>query len=201
MRRRELMLVLPGIVASPRVLQAQPKPMPVIGYLSSATPSPGMLAAFHNGLAETGYSEGKNVRIEYRSADGRYERLSDLAAELVRLRVDLIVTTGGRISGRVAKAATSTIPIVVLGGGDFIAAGLAASLSHPGGNVTGVAQLLVEAEAKRLQLLHELVPAAGTIAYLEIPHRCRTRRRNLKRRNPLRVTHRRDVGDSRGQHR
>ena len=114
-------------------------------------------------------SEGKNVRIEYRWAEGRYERLSDLAADLVRRRVDVIVATGGGVSGRVAKATTSTIPIVMLGGGDFVAAGLAGSLSHPGGNVTGLAQLLVESEAKRLQLLHELGPAAGTIAYLENP--------------------------------
>ena len=181
MRRRELMLVLPAIVASPRALRAQPKPMPVIGYLSSARPNTGTLAAFHDGLAETGYSEGKNVRIEYRWAEGRYERLSDLAADLVRRRVDVIVATGGGVSGRVAKATTSTIPIVMLGGGDFVAAGLAGSLSHPGGNVTGLAQLLVESEAKRLQLLHELVPAAGTIAYLENPTLPNSERRDPKR--------------------
>jgi putative tryptophan/tyrosine transport system substrate-binding protein len=169
MKRRDLILLMGGVMTSARALHAQPKPTPVIGYLNSARPNPRTLAAFHNGLAETGYSEGKNVRIEYRWAEGRYERLSGLAAELVGRRVDVIVATGGGISGRVAKAATNTIPIVMLGGGDFVTTGLAASLGRPGGNVTGVAQLLVESDTKRLQLMHELVPAAGTIAYLENP--------------------------------
>ena len=167
-RRRELSVVL-GLMLYARGLSAQQKAIPVIGYLSSAVPNSATLKAFHQGLAEGGYYEGQNVSIEYRWAEGRYERLSDLAADLVRRRVDVIVATGGGVSGRVAKAATNTIPIVMLGGGDFIAAGLASSLSHPGGNVTGLAQLLVEAEAKRLQLLHELVPDAKTIAYLENP--------------------------------
>ena len=186
MRRRELMLVLPAIVASPRALRAQPKPMPVIGYLSSARPNPGTLAAFHDGLAETGYSEGKNVRIEYRWAEGRYERLSDLAADLVRRRVDVIVATGGGVSGRVAKATTSTIPIVMLGGGDFVAAGLAGSLSHPGGNVTGLAQLLVELRQSACScctswcLLPERSPISRT-------RRCRTRTSRPEALNPLRV--------------
>ena len=169
MRRRDLALVLSGAMIAGRSVRAQQKALPVIGYLNSARSSPALLEAFHNGLAEPGYSEGKNVLIEYRWAEGRYDRLPALAAELVSRPVDVIVATGGGISGRVAKAATNTIPIVMLGGGDFIATGLAASLSHPGGNVTGVAQLLIESEAKRLQLLHELVPDARAIAYLENP--------------------------------
>ena len=169
MRRRELMLLLGGAMTVARTLRAQQKAMPVIGYLNAAKPTPGMLDEFRNGLAEQGYHEGQNVLIEYRWAEGQYDRLPAMAAELVRRPVDVIVGTGGAISGRVAKAATNTIPIVALMGSDPVAIGLADSLSRPGGNVTGVAQLVTDADAKRLELLHELVPAAKTIAYLQNP--------------------------------
>jgi putative ABC transport system substrate-binding protein len=169
MRRRGLILLLGGMMIAASALRAQEKPMPVIGYLNAAKSTPGMLDEFRNGLAENGYHEGQNVLIEYRWAEGQYDRLPAFAAELVRRPVDVIVAAGGAISGRVAKAATNTIPIVALMGGDPVSAGLADSLSHPGGNMTGVAQLVTEADAKRLQLLHELVPAAKTLAYLENP--------------------------------
>jgi putative ABC transport system substrate-binding protein len=169
MRRRELMLLLGGTMITARALRAQQNAMPVIGYLNAARSTPGMLDEFRNGLAEHGYQEGQNVLIEYRWAEGQYDRLPAMAAELVRRPVYVIVGTGGAVSGRVAKAATNTIPIVALMGSDPVAMGLADSLSHPGGNVTGVAQLVTEADAKRLELLHELVPAANTVAYLENP--------------------------------
>ena len=169
MRRRELMLLAGGMMIQARTLRAQQKAMPVIGFLSAGSHTPGALDEFRKGLAENGYYEGHNVLIEYRWAEGRYDRLPALAAELVRHPVDVIVTGGGAISGRVAKAATKTVPIVALIGGDPVAAGLSDSFSHPGGNVTGVAQLVTETDAKRLQLLHELVPDAKTIAYLENP--------------------------------
>jgi putative ABC transport system substrate-binding protein len=128
-----------------------------------------MLDEFRNGLAEQGYHEGQNVLIEYRWAEGQYDRLPAFAAELVRRPVEVIVATGGASPGRVAKAATNTIPIVALIAGDPVAARLVDSFSRPGGNVTGVAQLVTDADAKRLELLHELVPAAKTIAYLQNP--------------------------------
>jgi putative ABC transport system substrate-binding protein len=168
MRRRELMLLLGGAMTAAHALRAQQKAMPVIGYLNAAKPTPGMLDEFRNGLAEQGYHEGQNVLIEYRWAEGQYDRLPALA-ELVRRPVAVIVATGGAAPGRVAKAATNTIPIVALIAGDPVAARLVDSFSRPGGNVTGVAQLVTDADAKRLELLHELVPAAKTIAYLQNP--------------------------------
>jgi putative ABC transport system substrate-binding protein len=173
MRRRAFLVVLGGAaVAWPLAARAQQKAMPVIGVLNSAKATPDssvVLDKFREGLAEAGYYEGRNLAIEYRWAEGQYDQLPALAAELVRRRVDLIVATGGTVSGRAAKSATNTIPIVVLSGADPVAAGFANTLNRPGGNITGVAQLVVEAEAKRLQLLHELVPSANTIAYLENP--------------------------------
>jgi putative tryptophan/tyrosine transport system substrate-binding protein len=142
--------------------------MPVIGYLNPSEPT-AALDDFRSGLAEQGYSEGRNVVIHYRWGEGHYDRLPALAAELVRNQVDVITATGGTVSGRAAKAATDTIPIVVLSGGDPVAAGFTDSLGHPSGNVTGVAQLVTAGAAKRLQLLHELVPEASNIAYLENP--------------------------------
>ncbi len=132
-------------------------------------PYPPLINELRSGLVETGYYEGQNVSIEYTWAEGHYDRLPALAAELVRRRVDVIVAAGGTNAGMAAKAATGTIPIVVLIGGDPVELGFAASFSHPGGNVTGVAQLVVAAEQKRLELLHELVPTAKTIAYLMNP--------------------------------
>jgi putative tryptophan/tyrosine transport system substrate-binding protein len=169
MRRRELMLILAGTMAVSRPLKAQQKAMPVIGYLNASEPTPAFLDEFRNGLAESGYHEGQNVVIEYRWARGEYNRLPELAAELVRSRVDVIVATGGTVSGRAAAAATNKIPIVALSGADPVTAGFTDSLSHPSGNVTGVAQLVDASDAKRLQLLHELVPTADTIGYLQNP--------------------------------
>jgi putative tryptophan/tyrosine transport system substrate-binding protein len=138
MNRRELMLLLGGAMAAARALRAQQKAIPVIGYLSNASPgSPaGGVAAFHQGLRETGYVEGQNFAIEYRWAEGRYDRLPALAADLVGRKVNAIVTAGAA-GIAAAKGATSTIPIVFFGGGDLVAAGLVASLARPGGNLTG----------------------------------------------------------------
>jgi putative ABC transport system substrate-binding protein len=171
MRRREFIaaLLAGGAVSSPKAGHAQQHSLPVIGYLSTGQPT-SILQEFLSSLAESGFLEGRNVVIEYRWAEGRYDRLPDLAAELVRRRVDVIVAVGGSMSGRAAKAATDTIPIVVLSGADPVEAGFAQTLSYPGGNVTGIAQLVVESDVKRLQLLHELMPSAGTIAYLENPN-------------------------------
>jgi putative tryptophan/tyrosine transport system substrate-binding protein len=170
MRRREFIALLAGAATVwPLAVRAQRSTMPVIGYLTAGKPIPALMDEFRRGLVENGYYEGENVVIEYRWAEGQYDRLPALADELVHRRVDVIVTTGGTIAGRVAKVATNTIPIVVLSGADPVTAGLAGSFSHPGGNVTGIAQLVTETDAKRLELLHELVPAADRIAYLANP--------------------------------
>ncbi len=161
MRRREFIALLSGAASGwPLVGFAQQSTKPVIGFLNTTKPYPPLIDEFHRGLAENGYYEGRNVLTEYRWAQGHYDRLPALAAELVGRGVDVIVTAGGSNAGTAAKAATSPIPIVVLIGGDPVELGLAASFSRPGGNVTGVAQLVVAAEQKRLELLHELVPRA-----------------------------------------
>ena len=173
MRRREVMLFLGGAaIAWPLAARGQQKAMPVIGYLSSVSPGPSApaVAAFRQGLAETGYVEGQNVAIEYRWAEGNYDRLPALAADLVGRKVDLIATGGGPPSAFAAKTATSTIPIVFVLGDDPVATGLIASLARPGGNLTGVSFLLVELMPKRLELLSELVPLAGVIALLVNPN-------------------------------
>src|SRR4029077_7973403 len=141
MRRRELMLLLGGAMAAPRALCAQQRTMPVLGYLNGTSPggNAALLAAFRQGLGETGYVEGQEVEIQYRWAEGRYEQLPALAADLVGRRVDLIATSGGDASARAAKTASSTVPIVSVIGGDPVAEGLVASLARPAGNLTGVA--------------------------------------------------------------
>jgi putative ABC transport system substrate-binding protein len=170
MRRRELLLVLGGAMTAARRPRAQQKTIAVIGYLNSASPDPAApyLAAFRQGLSETGYVEGQNLAIEYRWAEGHYDRLPALAADLVDRKVDLIATSGGTPPARAAKNASSTIPIVFVGG-DPIADRLVASLARPGGNLTGIIFMTAEMVPKRLELLSELVPQAGVIALLVNP--------------------------------
>jgi putative tryptophan/tyrosine transport system substrate-binding protein len=169
MKRRELMLLLSGgALAWPLAAGAQQKAVPVIGYLSvgSADSMAPLLAAFRKGLGETGYVEGQNLAIEYRWAEGQYDRLPALAADLAGRKVDLLVPAGGPAPTLAAKSATSTIPIVFLSGGDPVADGLVTSLARPGGNVTGVSLMNLELVPKRLELLCELVPQAKVIALL-----------------------------------
>jgi putative ABC transport system substrate-binding protein len=168
--RRKFITLLGGATAWPLAARAQQAKTPVIGFLGSESPglTAGALGAFLLGLAEAGFVEGRNVALEYRWAEGRYDRLPGLAADLVRRQVTVIFATPG-VSGQAAKAATTSIPIVFSTGIDPINYGLVTSLSHPGGNLTGVSTLAVELGAKRLDLLHELVPTATTIGYLTNP--------------------------------
>jgi len=170
MRRRELLLMAIGIMAA-RAVRARQKAMPVIGILgggSSAAFAP-FVAAFQEGLRETGYIQGQDVAIEHRWAEGSYDRLPTMAAELVGLKVDVIMAMGGTPSALAAKGATSTIPIVFLVS-DPVASGLVKSLAHPGGNLTGVDMFTLELVAKRLELLSEIVLQAGVIALLVNPN-------------------------------
>ena len=171
MNRRELMLLLGGAITAARALRAQQKAMPVIGYLNSTWPDPHapFVAAFRQGLSETGYVEGQNVAIEYRWAEGRYDRLPALAADLVGRKVDVIVASGGSPSALAAKSETSTIPIVFVAA-DPVGAGLVATLARPGGNLTGFSILSSELTPKRLELLSELVPHAEVVALLVNPN-------------------------------
>jgi putative ABC transport system substrate-binding protein len=145
--------------------------MPVIGFLGSTSPGPAapLLAAFHQGLHEAGYVEGRNVAIEYRWAEGQYDRLPELAADLVGRKVDVIATSGGPVPARAAKNATAKIPIVFVTG-DAVGDGLVVSLARPGGNLTGFSVVAGELNPKRLDLLSELVPQAGVIALLVNPN-------------------------------
>jgi len=173
MNRRDLLLLVGAIAASSSLRAEQPAELPVIGFLGSASPSH-ILAAFHQGLGETGYVERQNLAFEYRWAEGRYERLPALAADLVVRKVDLIAADGIP-AALAAKTATSTIPIV-FSVGDPVDLGLVASLARPGGNLTGVSTMAPELSPKRLELLSELVPQVGVIALLVNPNNSNTER-------------------------
>jgi ABC-type uncharacterized transport system substrate-binding protein len=175
MDRRELLIaVASSIVAMPLAAWAQTSETPIIGYLGSLSPgtnNPQVLPGFRAGLAEMGYVEGKNVAIEYRWAEGHYDRVPALAADLVSRDIAVLVSGGGTVTALAAKAATSTIPIVFVDQSDPVESGLVTSLGRPGGNATGVSTFAVQLNAKRLELLHELVPKASVIVLLLNPER------------------------------
>ena len=156
MRRRDFIKLLSGAAAWSQVAHAQGVSAPVIGYLSSALrdPTTYVASAFRQGLNESGFVEGRDLAIEYRFAEGHYDRCAELAADLVRRRVSVIVATGSTAPAVAAKAATADIPIVFVSGGDPVAAGLVASLNRPGSNVTGITVIFSKLVPKRLELLH-----------------------------------------------
>ena len=172
MRRRDFVAGLGGAAAWPLAARAQQRPMPVIGLLGGGTASATQpqIAAIRRGLAEEGFVEGRNVEILFRWAENHYQEVPALAADLVRRRVAVIVAAGGNASVPLAATAlTKTIPIVFATGGDPVKLGLVASLNHPGANATGVSFLTVALTAKRLELLHELLPTVSTVAFLVNP--------------------------------
>ncbi|MFI5399416.1 MAG: ABC transporter substrate-binding protein [Candidatus Binatia bacterium] len=171
MRRRQFIAFLSGAAAWPLAARAQQPAMPVIGYMDVGVLEGrrAYAAALSRGLAELGFVEGRNVTIDYRSAEQQPDRLTAIAADFVSKRVSVIVATGGTASGKAAKAATATIPIVFQTGSDPVAVGLVASLNRPGGNVTGTTILTAELAGKRFDLMQELVPGAAAIGYLEGP--------------------------------
>jgi putative ABC transport system substrate-binding protein len=172
MRRREFITLGGGaVIAWPLTAHAQ-QPMPAVGFLNASSPGPlrQQITAFLGGLKESGYVEGQNVAVEYRWAEGQYDRLPAMVADLVRQQVTVIVSGGGAPAALAAKAATTTIPIVFSIGADPIRLGLVASLNRPGGNITGVYQFTSGLEAKRLGLLHDMVPKATSVAVLINPN-------------------------------
>jgi putative tryptophan/tyrosine transport system substrate-binding protein len=168
MLRREFVAGLGLAAVCPLLAHAQQQAMPVIGYLSGWSPgdAPDYLSYFRQGLAAAGYREGQNAAIEYRYAEGHFERLPDLVADLIARQVSIIAIPNTTASADAAKAATQAIPIVFSLGSDPVKVGLVPNLNHPGGNVTGFTALQTDVTAKRLQLLHELVPGVTRIAFL-----------------------------------
>jgi putative ABC transport system substrate-binding protein len=171
MRRREFISLIGGAAATcwPILVRAQQPGLPVIGYLNGGSPFATTLEAFRQGLTESGYVEGRNVALEFRWAEGEYDRLPGLASDLVSRNVNVIAAAGGDLAARAAKAATSTIPIVFTSGDDPVTTGLVGSLARPSGNLTGVSFFVVELHAKRFELISELVPQAKIIALLVNP--------------------------------
>jgi putative ABC transport system substrate-binding protein len=172
MQRRAFITGIAGAAAAwPLAVPAQQQAIPVVGFLSSRSPAEAAsdLAAFRQGLGQTGFFEGKNVSIEYRWAEGHYDRLPAMATEFVTRQVAVIAAVGGEPSGLAAKAATNTIPIVCTLGGDAVKAGLVTQLNRPGGNITGVTIIGAEMGPKRLELTHQLVPNASAVAVLINP--------------------------------
>ena len=171
MRRRDFIALVGGATAWPLAAHAQQPAMLVIGFLHSGSPGPFayQVAAFNQGLNETGYVEGQNVAIEYRWADGHYDRLPTLAADLVGRKVSVLAPAGGIPPALAAKAATTTIPIVFLMGSDPLKAGVVTSLNRPEGNVTGVSFLINSLGTKRVELLSQMAPRASTIGMLVNP--------------------------------
>ncbi len=171
MRRRDFIAILSSAMTWPFAASAQQPTIPVIGFLHTRSPDDTLnqVAAFRRGLAEQGYVEGQSVTIEYRFARGRYDQLPDLSADLVHRQVAVLVAVGGDPAALAAKRATSTIPIVFAVGSDPVKLGLVGSYARPAGNATGMNILTSALEAKRLGLLHELVPQAATIGYLTNP--------------------------------
>jgi putative tryptophan/tyrosine transport system substrate-binding protein len=167
-RRRDVIALLGGAAAWPLAARAQQPAMRAIGLLSARAPGPSEVAALRQGLADSGYIEGRNVTIDYRWAEGQFDRLPALAADLIQHRVAVIIATGVT-SAIAAKAATATIPLVFLAADDPVKFGLVASLSRPGGNASGLNLLTSELTTKRLALARELLPAAGTVAVLANP--------------------------------
>jgi putative ABC transport system substrate-binding protein len=176
MTRRELLLLVGGAVTAWRALRAQQKAMPVIGFFAANGTNVEATVAFRQGLSETGYVEGQNLTIEYRWAEGHYDRLPAFAAEFAGRKVELILATGGNHSPLAAKNATAAIPIVFVTGDDPVAGGVVASLARPGGNLTGFTMLVVELTAKKLDLITELVPRAAAVALLVNPEYPQTER-------------------------
>jgi putative ABC transport system substrate-binding protein len=171
MRRRDILTVIGGAAALTLPLRAQPLSVPLIGYIGPESPEPfaSRLKAFREGLSESGFAEGRNIAIEYRWAQGQYNRLPALAADLASRKPAVIVAAGGAPAALAAKSATNSITIVFEMGGDPVALGVVDSLSRPGGNLTGVSSLSVEVSRKRLEFMHELLPSATEFAVVSNP--------------------------------